>query len=92
MFSINPDISNRLDIMMKAKDPHWTFYAEILSRSLKDLETACTATPDSSDFEYFRKESPEIVAEARDALTALEGLLRNYDQAMATPASPPTHH
>ena len=78
--------------MMKSKDPHWTFYAETLARALKDLETAFTASPSSSEYEFFRKEVPHIVEEARDALVAIEGVLRTYDHAMATPAAPPTHH
>lgn len=92
MFYITPDVNNESDIMMTSKDPHWTFYAEILSRALKDLETACTAAPDSSEFEFFRKESPEIVDDARAALSVLEGLLQTYDQDFASPAAPPTHH
>lgn len=77
---------------MTSKDPHWTFYAEILSRALKDLETACTATPDSSEFKFFRQESPEIVEDARAALSELVGLLRTYDQDFVAPTTPPTHH
>jgi len=79
-------------MMMKSKDPHWTFYAEILSRSLKELETACTATPGSDDDAFYRAESPEIIKEAREALSTLEGFLRSYDQAMAPPSVSATRH
>lgn len=72
--------------------PHWTFYAEILSRSIADLESACTAAPDSSEFVFLRSEAPAIVAEAREALKALSDCIQNYDNSDSIAQSAPTAH
>ena len=77
---------------MKLNNPHWSFYAEILARSLKDLEIVCTASPDSSEFQFLREESTEIVLEAREALSALEAFLKAFDTTHAAPELKPTHH
>ena len=77
---------------MKLKNPHWSFYAEILSRSLKDMEAICSASPDSSDFQFLREESSEIFVEAREALSALEAYLKAFDVAHSSPEPKPTHH
>lgn len=77
---------------MKLKNPHWSFYAEILTRSLKDLEVVCSASPDSSEFQFLREESPEIFVEAREALSALEAYLKAFDTAHSVPELKPTHH
>ena len=77
---------------MKNTNPHWTFYAEVLSRSLKDIETVCTASPDSSEFIFLREEMPAIVVEAREALTALEIYFRSVDPAISTATRSPTQH
>ncbi len=77
---------------MKVKNPHWTFYAEVLSRSLNDLESVCSAPPDSSEFQFLRAESPEIIIEAREALSALEAYLRAFDTSTAATESKPTQH
>ncbi len=77
---------------MKTDNPHWTFYAEILSRSLKDLETVCSAAPGSEEFIFLRSESPAIVDEAREALIALETHLRTFDSANLCDDLKPTQH
>ena len=77
---------------MKSNNPHWTFYAEVLARSLKDLETVCSASPGTSEFDFLRSESPAIVVEAREALTALETYLRVFDGAEQMPSIKPTQH
>jgi hypothetical protein len=77
---------------MKNTNPHWTFYAEVLSRSLKDIEIVCTASPDSSEFIFLREEMSDIVVEAREALSALESHLRSVDPASSPTARPPTQH
>lgn len=77
---------------MKNSDPHWTFYAEVLSRSLTDIETVCTASTDSSEFIFLREEMPAIVVEAREALSALESHLRSVDPAVSKLIRPPTQH
>ena len=92
MISIIPNAKQESGIMMKTKDPHWTFYAAILSRSLKDLETASSAPPGRADDKFYRAESPNIIEEAREALTALEGFLRAYDQTTAPPNLSSTRH
>ena len=48
--------------------------------------------PGSADDKFYRAESPNIIEEAREALTALEGLLRAYDQATAPPNLSSTRH
>lgn len=77
---------------MKTNNPHWTFYAEVLSRSLKDLETVCSASPGSAEFTFLRSESPAIVGEAREALIALETHLRAFDGAELCHDIKPTQH
>jgi len=77
---------------MKIDNPHWSFYAEVLSRSLKDLELVCSASPGTSEFTFLRSESPEIVVEAREALIALESYLRAYDGAAPNQTPKPTQH
>ncbi|MEM7328307.1 MAG: hypothetical protein AAF437_06165 [Pseudomonadota bacterium] len=77
---------------MNNKCPHWKFHTQVLSRSLKDLETACTVSVESDEFKFLRSESRDIVEEARDALQALEEVLRRYEQDMSENHVPPTRH
>lgn len=77
---------------MKSNNPHWTFYAEVLERSLKDLETVCSASPGTSEFNFLRTESPAIVVEAREALSALETYLRAFDSTALSVSIKPTQH
>lgn len=51
---------------------NWSFYAQVLSRALSELETACQADPQSSEFQYYRNEVPVVLEEAREALSALK--------------------
>lgn len=77
---------------MKSNHPHWTFYAEVLERSLKDLESVCSASPGTSEFDFLRTESPAIVGEAREALSALETYLRAFDSASLSASIKATQH
>jgi len=77
---------------MKISNPHWSFYAEVLARSLKDLETVCSASPGTSEFDFLRSESPAIVVEAREALTALETHLRAFEYPLPFSDVKPTQH
>jgi len=77
---------------MNRNNPHWSFYAEVLARSLKDLETVCSAPPGTSEYTFLRSESPAIVVEAREALIALETYLRAFDDDETAPAVKPTQH
>jgi len=77
---------------MKNSNPHWTFYAEVLSRSLKDIETVCVSSTDSSEFEFLREEMPAIVVEAREALCALETYLQAFDPSARREQTSPTQH
>lgn len=69
--------------------PHsnWSFYAQVLARALNALESACTAAPDSSEFNFYRAEAPAILEEAREALAAMQHLL--HDAAPKPPPLPP---
>jgi hypothetical protein len=77
---------------MKSSNPHWTFYAEVLERSLKDLETVCSASPGTSEFDFLRTESPAIIVEAREALSALETYLRAFDRTSLSASIKATQH
>ena len=77
---------------MEASNPSWFFHFEVLARALKDLETTCTATPDSADFAFLRAEAPSIFAEAHEALNALREQVDALDHEPDTPTTPPTAH
>lgn len=77
---------------MTKSNLHWTFYAEVLSRSLKDIETVCTAATDSAEFVFLREEMPDIVVEAREALIALETYLKAFDPSTRPEENAPTQH
>ena len=64
---------------MKTNNPHWTFHVEVLTRALNDLEATSTSDPNSSEFRFLRSEAPVILAEAREALTALRNQVRRLD-------------
>ncbi|MFN3214543.1 MAG: hypothetical protein ACE37M_15670 [Henriciella sp.] len=77
---------------METSNPHWVFHFEVLARALKDLETTCTAKPDSPDFAFLRAEAPSIFAEAHEALNALREQVDALDHEADTPTPPPTAH
>ena len=55
---------------MTLKPSPWTFHAQVLSRALNELESACTTSPDSPEFKFYRAEAPVVLEEAREALAA----------------------
>ena len=77
---------------MKTSNPHWTFHFEVLSRAMKDLESTCTASPDSAEFLYLRAEAPAICAEALESLAALREHVNAPEEASDLMLAPPTAH
>lgn len=77
---------------MNSNTPHWTFYLEVVLRSLKDLETASAADPLSSEFAFLRSEAPDIASEAQEALLAIERYLQLFETSACERARHPTQH
>nr|WP_197501343.1 hypothetical protein [Hyphomonas sp. Mor2] len=77
---------------MVLKSAPWVFYAQVLSRALKDLEAACLAAPDSQEFTFYREEAPAVIEEAREALAALRRHVRDLESSQSGPPTPPTRH
>ena len=77
---------------MKTSNPHWSFHFEVLSRAMKDLESTCTASPESSEFLYLREEAPAICAEARESLAALRDHVNALEESTELMLAPPTAH
>lgn len=77
---------------MNASNPHWTFHFEVLSRAMKDLESTCSAPPDSSEFHYLRAEAPSIFAEARESLAALREHVNALEETSELMLAPQTAH
>lgn len=77
---------------MKTSNTHWAFNFEVLSRALKDLESTCTATPGSPEFAFLRDEAPSILAEAREALSALKRQVHALEDRDLSSVTPPTAH
>ena len=65
---------------MPSNKLHWGFHTEVLSRSLKDLEAAVKADPKSAEFSFLRSEAQEILAEAAEALVAIESYLTSLEE------------
>lgn len=70
----------------------WTFYAQVLSRALNELESACTAPPESQEFKFYRAEAPVVLEEAREALAALKHHVRDLELSQRKNKPTPTHH
>lgn len=77
---------------MALKSSSWTFYAQVLARALNELESACTAPPESQEFKFYRAEAPIVLEEAREALAALRHYVSDLESARANPSSRPTRH
>ena len=77
---------------MTSKSSPWTFYAQVLSRALNELESACTAPPESSEFTFYRSEAPVVLEEAREALAALKHHLHDLELAQPKEKATPTRH
>jgi len=77
---------------MHSNSPHWTFHLEVVLRSLKDLESASIADPQSQEFAFLRSEAPEIVSEAHEALMAIERYLQLFETAACEAKRAPTQH
>lgn len=66
---------------MNLRTSPWTFYTQVLTRALNDLESACSAAPDTQEYKFYRAEAPVVLEEAREALAALT----RYVQDLETP-------
>lgn len=82
----------KLGSVMKTNYPHWTFHVEVLTRALNDLEATSTSEPGSSEFKFLRSEAPVILAEAREALTALKMQVRQLDHSCTCMTIGETQH
>lgn len=58
---------------------NWSFYAQVLSRALNELEAACLADPKTREFQFYRDEAPVVLEEAREALSALKKQMQALD-------------
>lgn len=77
---------------MALKSSSWTFYAQVLTRALNALESACTAPPESQEYKFYRAEAPIVLEEAREALAALKHHVSDLEAARPNPSSRPTRH
>jgi len=73
---------------MVQNSSQWTFYAQVLSRALNELESACTAAPESQEYKFYRAEAPVVLEEAREALAALKHYVRDLESSGSD--TPPT--
>ncbi len=65
---------------MSSNKLHWGFHTEVLSRSLKDLDTVVKVDPKSAEFSFLRAEAQDILAEANEALNAIESYLTSLEE------------
>lgn len=77
---------------MTLKPSPWTFHAQVLSRALNELESACTTSPDSPEFKFYRAEAPVVLEEAREALAALKHHVHDLELSQAKKKTTPTRH
>jgi hypothetical protein len=77
---------------MVLKSSQWTFYAQVLTRALNELESACTAAPETQEFKFYRSEAPVVLEEAREALAALKHYVRDLEASGTDLPPPPTRH
>lgn len=71
---------------------NWSFYAQIITRALNELETACSVPPDSKEFDFYRAEAPMVLEEARDALSILTQHMQKLDKSKNSPPPDVTRH
>jgi len=77
---------------MVLKCSEWTFYTQVLTRALNELESACLAAPGSKEYEFYRAEAPVVLEEAREALAALKHYVRHLESSAADTPPPATRH
>ncbi len=77
---------------MILKYSQWTFYTQVLTRALNELESACLAAPESKEFQFYRTEAPVVLEEAREALAALKNYVRDLESSVADATPPATRH
>ncbi|MEL6860713.1 MAG: hypothetical protein AAGL11_02660 [Pseudomonadota bacterium] len=74
------------------KNSNVSFYTQILTRALNELESACRSKANSEEFDFYKTEAPIILEEAREALSALKSHLEGLELPPAKPPNPPTRH
>ena len=77
---------------MPSKPSRSSFYTQVLARALTELESACTAPPDSQEFLFYRAEAPLVLEEAREALTAMKHYLRELEASVSSETPEATRH
>ena len=77
---------------MNPKSPQWIFYAQVLTRALNELESACKAPPETQEYKFYRAEASVVLDEAREALAALKHYLRTLEAPDTEMPRPPTRH
>lgn len=77
---------------MTSKSSCWAFYTQVLSRALNELESACTAAPESQEFQFYRAEAPVVLEEAREALSALKHYVQDLETSEKERPPHPTRH
>lgn len=71
---------------------NWSFYATIITRALNELEAACSAKPESTEFDFYRAEAPIVLQEARAALSELTQHMQKLDKSKIAPPPSTTRH
>lgn len=71
---------------------NWSFYAQVLSRALNELESACLADPQTREFQFYREEAPIVLEEAREALSALKKQMQALDTEQDSTSPDITRH
>lgn len=66
---------------MPSKPSKFSFYTQVLTRALNELESACTSSPESREFAFYRAEAPVVLEEAREALAALTHYVQDLETA-----------
>ena len=77
---------------MTKTNPHWTFHIEVLTRAVNDLEATCNADPGTAEFKFLRSETPVILSEAREAISALKKQVYELEQRFPNAFPTTTQH
>ena len=77
---------------MTSSSSKWTFYAQVLARALNELESACTAAPETREFKFYRAEAPVVLEEAREALAELKHYVQDLETSGKDELPRPTRH
>ena len=75
---------------MNLRTSPWTFYTQVLTRALNDLESACSAAPETQEYKFYRAEAPVVLEEAREALAALTRYVQDLEAPLPNEQPPET--